>query len=413
MRAVWIILIAGGCGAAAGAAATVAEFGLTRDVTKLTLRPSADDFDGMAAKLPAVTVVGGERFDFGMRGDGIEDTHTFVLRNDGAGTLELEPAGSSCQCTLGELSRREVPPGETAEVLVTYQIKSGASRYGQSVTIKTNDPAKPELQLQVSGDVRRRLWLSVDAVALGVFSAGQPRSAYFDVYSLLKSPIELKSLKFLEPETAGFYSYETQPLTAEQLAETEYANSGIRVKITAESGLPQGPVFQRIRAEVRAMEAADGVVVRDWLLPVTGVAGGDFRFVGSSEFFRAARNTISLGILNERFHTDKMLVSITGPHRSDVELSVAEVDPPFMEVTVGEKRSLGGGRVIHVPLTIDIPTDKQQVNRLGGEDAPLGVIRLKTTHPEVSQLVLYVSFATLGGDGDGGVGGDHPVGTEP
>jgi len=396
MRPTIILLTAAVLGIVGGVAATFSELGFRPDGGSLLL------WDGGLGRLspgeiPKAVVVGGATYDFGVLHESGEGKHTFVIRNAGNATLVLRPGGTSCQCTLSDLKRDKVPPGEEAEVEVTYKISETADHYSQSATIRTNDPVRPDIKLRVKGDIRRDIWASAPAVALGQFSAGEEGRGEIALYSLYEGPLEIDAIDFLETESAKRFAAEAIPLSKEELEGEPYARSGVRLTVKAKSGLPQGPLFQRIRAVARASgERAEAVGPKAFVLPVTGMVGSDFRIVGRSAYFRADQNLMPLGILNERFQSDTMSILVQGPHRASVAIEVAEVDPAFIDVRIGKKKTLGDGRVVQFPLAIEIPTNTEKVNRLGGEATPYGAIRFTTNHPEVPELVIYVSFATLG-----------------
>ena len=54
-------------------------------------------------------------------------THRFVIRNEGDAPLELSGGQTTCKCTLSEIQRRTVPPGESTEVKLTWNTRAGQS----------------------------------------------------------------------------------------------------------------------------------------------------------------------------------------------------------------------------------------------------------------------------------------------
>jgi len=79
-----------------------------------------------------------------VRGD--QATHDFIIRNEGTAPLEITEVRPSCGCTVAEFDHT-IPPGGTGTIhakLDTSGIRGGASKM---ITVYTNDPETPELQL--------------------------------------------------------------------------------------------------------------------------------------------------------------------------------------------------------------------------------------------------------------------------
>lgn len=90
-------------------------------------------------------------FGFVKLGQSLE--HHFTVKNDGQGTLLLEGLTSSCSCTVGEISSRELAPQSTGTIAVRYRPNSLTGPDRQVVTIRTNDPEHAELALVVTSVV--------------------------------------------------------------------------------------------------------------------------------------------------------------------------------------------------------------------------------------------------------------------
>ena len=112
-----------------------------------TLRP-AEPAEGT----PQVEVAQAEH-DFGVMDLHAERSHDFVFRNLGDATLRLTAGDTSCSCTVSELDVNEVSPGGSTEVTVTWSANESLGPYRQTATIFTNDPARPRVELTVTGRV--------------------------------------------------------------------------------------------------------------------------------------------------------------------------------------------------------------------------------------------------------------------
>ncbi len=103
---------------------------------------------------PRVTVAPGS-YDFG--GIGPDPVTTvFTVRNEGAGSLQVESVSTSCGCTTAQISAQTIRAGESAKLIVTFDPQAHDGAVGQSmrfVYLRTNDPAAPEIQVQISAEV--------------------------------------------------------------------------------------------------------------------------------------------------------------------------------------------------------------------------------------------------------------------
>ena len=91
--------------------------------------------------------------DFGTFPETEKVTCTFKFTNTGDNLLVIHQAIASCGCTVPQYSKEPIKPGESGEIVVTY---NGAGKFPghfkKSITIRTN--AKQEIiRLYVEGDM--------------------------------------------------------------------------------------------------------------------------------------------------------------------------------------------------------------------------------------------------------------------
>ncbi len=94
-------------------------------------------------------------YDFGQIGPEPVTT-TFAVSNQGNGQLQIESVTTSCGCTTAEISRQTIGPGESANLTVNFDPQAHAGAVGQflrSVYLRTNDPANPEVEVQIRAEV--------------------------------------------------------------------------------------------------------------------------------------------------------------------------------------------------------------------------------------------------------------------
>ena len=92
--------------------------------------------------------------DFGTFPESQKVTCTFKFTNTGDNLLVIHQAIASCGCTVPQYSKEPIKPGESGEIVVTY---NGAGKFPghfrKSVTIRSN--AKKEIvRLYIEGDMQ-------------------------------------------------------------------------------------------------------------------------------------------------------------------------------------------------------------------------------------------------------------------
>lgn len=91
----------------------------------------------------------------GVIGDDGQVEFEFKFTNKGNKTLEFlgQPTGS-CGCTVPNLEKLTYEPGESGVIKGKYDPKHRNGPQHTQVTVRTNDPKKPELKLHVKSEVR-------------------------------------------------------------------------------------------------------------------------------------------------------------------------------------------------------------------------------------------------------------------
>ena len=90
-----------------------------------------------------------------------EISHTFELKNTGKGTLEIIRITTSCGCTTASADSTTVSPGQSTDLIVTFDPNAMEEPVEGEVLrivyIKSNDPEKPELEIELTANVIKGL----------------------------------------------------------------------------------------------------------------------------------------------------------------------------------------------------------------------------------------------------------------
>lgn len=79
-------------------------------------------------------------------------THDFTIKNEGVAPLTITSVRPACGCTVAEFDKT-VAPGKTGSVHTVLDTSTFVGPISKAVTVYTNDPANPEIQLTIKAKV--------------------------------------------------------------------------------------------------------------------------------------------------------------------------------------------------------------------------------------------------------------------
>lgn len=342
----------------------------------------------MERKGPKAFVVGGTDFDFGVGQRKSALSHTFQIRNDGDEPLRLEKGPTSCKCTLSDIKKGELLPGESADIRLDWQLTTMGEQFRQTAEIHTNDLTQPTVVLAVHGTVIDMVRLEPHELTLSGVAADEGATETVSLYGFKIKDLRVESQNFVNPDTASFFTLDWRPATAEELQKKQDATCGLTGTLTVKPGLPLGPINQTIQLKTNVPEA------EQLELAVSGSVISDISIVGPSQF-REERSVLSFGTVQRDSGAKATLrILVKGPRREETKLTLQEVDPKdVLAVRLDEAQKINDGAVYMYPLHIEIPAGSRLVNRMGTEQAKMGKIVIETTHPTMKTVPIRVKFA--------------------
>jgi len=118
----------------------------------LTLLTAAQLVPPVEAAEPAA-VIENPVVDVGVVAKGESIEQVFTVSNSGDGVLEILDVQSACGCAIAEFDRT-IAPGGSGEVRAVVTTESLDGPVAKSVTLYTNDPTNPRLDLVVKANIR-------------------------------------------------------------------------------------------------------------------------------------------------------------------------------------------------------------------------------------------------------------------
>ncbi|GIW89877.1 MAG: hypothetical protein KatS3mg109_0309 [Pirellulaceae bacterium] len=337
---------------------------------------------------PRVLVRPGERYDFGKMPRGTTGRHVFYIANVGNAPLTIKKGQTTCKCTLSTLEDGVVEPGETVAVTLEWTVKSDENYFSQMAELITNDPERGVVQLRIEGYVEDLVRLTPDEIVFMNVAGNQSQTRPLYVYAARKEDnIRVEEVGFVDASTANYFEAEVRDLTDEELAEQPMAKAGQVVLVTLKPGLPTGEIHQNLRVKLNVPDMPEQII------PIRGMIQSDVSVVGRLAMFDPRTNLLNLGgVLQDQGARAELLVLLKGDQRDQIEVTVAEVDPPeALRVTLGERKV--SDRLITIPLTVEVPVGAPRVTRLGSEQGKLGTIRLEASNSLTKEVHIKVRFA--------------------
>lgn len=92
-------------------------------------------------------------FDYGRIHQGDKASHNFVIYNDGKRDLQIHKVKSNCGCIRSTISKSVVPPSDSSVVQIEFDSFGKEGKDSRKVNVYLNDPAQPELKLEIKGEV--------------------------------------------------------------------------------------------------------------------------------------------------------------------------------------------------------------------------------------------------------------------
>jgi hypothetical protein len=317
--------------------------------------------------------------DFGVMDPLTTGRHSFVIRNEGTGPLVLRKGPTTCKCTLSNLSRGEIGPGEEGVVVLDWN--SGRDLlYSHEATIYTNDPQMDELHFGVTGKVRQRLGVTPAAVSFGGIEPNGQGKADIILYSQVWDSFDV---------VGGECSLDDVTWKVDAVTSRDAILGDVlcarKVTLTTGEAMPQGRISGQLRLDIQPLEGE-----RETLeLPLDGQILRRLAVYGPSITFDGV---IDVGQVDEgQAKKTRLVLKIRDPQR-ELRVTGITTQPDFVKATVlpYEGKSADAGLL---QLEVEIPADAPRCSYLG---VPLGDLHIEFDHPRIPTLDLKVKFAIVG-----------------
>lgn len=383
-------------------------------------------------ELGVVELLDEELHDFGVMAPDTKGEKSFRIRNVGQGPLRLRLGASTCKCTLGELDKEELAPGEQTVVTLSWTTKQGVRDFAQSAQVLTNDPSNTVIDMKIKGRVISDFEVVPETWAFNDIATGEPFQVSGAIYNYSDSLIEPGEITFSSKAMTELASFDIQPIPKEEFDEDrKSAVQGFSVTAKVEPGMQQGAISQNLNFffsrdgddASESSTAADGDDASDFEEGQTDDPGGQDvdseqpktgspfipiaikgRIVGPIRMIESSKLKAMPGsgyhykfgrLKKSDSLRAKTFVMLKGPDRETTKLSIGDITPDGMvKATFGEAKSRGS--MVLYPLTIELIPGKEPKELLGKSSDDYARIWIESDNDQVSKMRILVSFSIPG-----------------
>jgi hypothetical protein len=384
MRIISTIVLAALFGVLAGAAVAYVEVRSDPDARdKLAADVSVDAKTG--EKIAPRIAVDQPHYDFGSMQRGTSKSHEFVIRNTGNAPLKIRNGGTTCKCTLSQLTEESIPPGGSTTVKLEWKAKADNGPFRQTATVLTNDPTNSSVELQVDGQILALSGVEPADFLFDKLSVGEKKTSTVYVMAMLQDELTIKDPQISDPTIRDKFDIKVEPVEKSALP-NKNAKRGYRITLTTKGDLPVGRFHAWLSLETDLTDA------KKLDIPIAGQVIGDVGVRGITGW-NEAEGILTIGSVksSEGGHGTVNLVA-RGAGAADVKFALKSKEPEELKVTLGEPKKLSD-TLLHVPVDIEIPAGTRPMVHLDTVQGEAAHIVFSTTHPKVKEVSLSVRFA--------------------
>lgn len=349
-------------------------------------RPNASQAAGTPTGPQPRLEIPENNFDFGVIEVGQTGRRTFTFRNVGQADLTLKLRDTTCKCTLAKLEKTIVPPGGETKVELEWTASEPQEQFYQGAKFETNDPERRRVDVRIEGHIRNRLGIWPQLTFFTEVPRNAKRTLHVQLYSQFYDDLKIISTKSTLPG-AAVRLMDAPPTAGALPFEATYVR-GLELEYAA--GSTPGPFSGVISIDYEARDRDGRWNHGVYDLEFGGETSGDFSLAGRN----VVGKLLNLGTFSQQEGTKVQAYLHYRGGVKDLQLSVANVEPAFANVQIGEPQRLSP-TMTRFPLEVSVPPYSPVVNLSSASAGGLGSVVLNATHPDQPQVKFQLSLVIL------------------
>jgi hypothetical protein len=261
--------------------------------------------------------------DLGTVAKGNSVNHDFIVKNDGTAPLEITQVQPACGCTVVSFDK-SIAPGKTGIVHTVIDTSTFNGPIAKSVTVYTNDPDTPQIQLTIKAKVEPYIYVK-PGYARYIVVQGEPQDG--DIAQILWSsdgtPFDVLSVDSPLPSLKLSFREATEKERVPDIKGKQW-----RVEMLLSNNAPVGPLANYVTVHTNhPLQKLVQIPISGFVRPVIAVTPpvADFGKIELKEPLKKA-------ILVRNFATES--INVTGIENS---LSLKGIDAKLEPVQAGRE----------------------------------------------------------------------------
>lgn len=261
--------------------------------------------------------------DFGKASQNQSLKHSFVFKNTGTGTLVIDKVKSSCGCTAALASGKEIPPGQTGTIDVTFNTGLRQGKNEKTITVTSNDPRSQNITLKISADIE-------------VVLAVQPQQLMLGQIKKEETVVRFAGLSGNDKDSTKIISAESSHKSIQVAVNpTGFDNDPNKtLKVTLLPGMKPG------RFQERIIITTDHPSTKTLTLPVIGEVIGNII---------VSPQTLSFGILQKGQNVERV-INLKATGKNSFKVVKADTGNPSITASI---EKVSGGKEYNVKISVD------------------------------------------------------------
>jgi len=137
-------------------------------------------------------------YNFGVAGQQEKVAHNYRFINAGKGVLIIKAVKPSCGCVAALLSSKEIPPGVSAVVEASFNTGKYEGKETKTIYVYSNDPDKPEIALEIAGEIKTEVAVKPDFLYFGDVEKGRAITKTISLIQIGEKQLSLNRVEVAE-----------------------------------------------------------------------------------------------------------------------------------------------------------------------------------------------------------------------
>lgn len=319
-------------------------------------------------------------FSFGRMAVKAENSHSFVIRNEGEADLVMKTGKATCKCTTFSVEKEVLKPGEETKLVINWHGGPSPDRgFSHGGPLYTNDPKNKEVMFTVKGAIEMPVELLPQLWSMGNVSLDKAGTLKAAIASKLHEQFEVESVEC----ASKYVTVTAHPMSVEEKAKDHYV-SGYRLEVELAADAPPGKLDEKVTINVKGIEGIPAIIGQ-----LTARKYGNFILQPlDGALFNPDKLLLQLGQFEASVGREVKLLLIVDEKDMTEPLQITNIDanPPFLKAEI-EELGKSATTVHRYAVHISVPPGRPHMQKT---ETKAGHLKITTNHPSKEVIDLDV-----------------------